>query len=371
MGLLDHINDIYYSPKKHGGLLSHAEKFRDNVNTEENLHSITVEKTGLLSLAEKYKEQDSTENSIKTVTSEQEGLLSLAEKLREKQITPEKTKENFIENQVLTFDITKPYENFIRLCQEANLNKVGLFVENPNGFFLNFAFNLDDVTVQKSKSTKSFWNGTLPETTWQYFQKEELIGFYQLFSQDEIENIYKISFKRFFVENRNFIFFTSLKPNETLNTNYLEENVTTFIEGISNFLTKNEKLEKNCTQTELEANIQEGLRKSLNGQYMELNIVQILKKIDYLNKFELLNIGSHIFSVLKKSVPEPNICIDYPGKIKFVYFANSEIDAQMFEVQIKNNLCNFLNNDILELVKITNYNSTSNAKTLQNLLLGK
>ena len=104
---------------------------------------------------------------------------------------------------------------------------------------------------------------------------------------------------------------------------------------------------------------------------MELNIVQILKKIDYLNKFELLNIGSHIFSVLKKSVPEPNICIDYPGKIKFVYFANSEIDAQMFEVQIKNNLCNFLNNDILELVKITNYNSTSNAKTLQNLLLGK
>ena len=55
MGLLDHINDVYYSPKKHGGLLSHAEKFRDNVNTEENLQSIAVEKKGLLSLAEKYK----------------------------------------------------------------------------------------------------------------------------------------------------------------------------------------------------------------------------------------------------------------------------------------------------------------------------
>ena len=40
-----------------------------------------------------------------------------------------------------------------------------------------------------------------------------------------------------------------------------------------------EKLEKNCTQTELVNNIQEGLRKSLHGQYMELNIVQILKKM--------------------------------------------------------------------------------------------
>ena len=277
----------------------------------------------------------------------------------------------YLPHKILTFDITKPYENFIRLCQEANLTKAGLFVENSNGFFLNFAFNLDDLTVQKSKSTKSFWNGSLPETTWQYFQKEELIGFYQLFSPDEIENIYKIAFKRFFVDNRNFIFITSLKPNETLDTDYLENNITTFIQGISNFLATNENLVKNCTQSELENNIQEGLRKSLHGQYMELNIVQILKKIDYLNKFELLNIGSHIFSVLKKSVPEPNICIDYPGKIKFVYFTNSEIDAQMFEVQIKNNLSNFLNHDILELVKITNYNSTSNAKILQNLLLGR
>ena len=64
-----------------------------------------------------------------------------------------------------------------------------------SGFFLNFAFNFDDVTVQKSKSTKSFWNGTLPETTWQYYQKEELIGFYQLFSPDEIEFIYKMNLR--------------------------------------------------------------------------------------------------------------------------------------------------------------------------------
>ena len=100
----------------------------------------------------------------------------------------------------MSFDITKPYENFIRFCQEANLIKAGLYVENSSGFFLNFAFNFDDVTVQKSKSTKSFWNGTLPETTWQYYQKEELIGFYQLFSPDEIEFIYKIAFKRFFIK---------------------------------------------------------------------------------------------------------------------------------------------------------------------------
>ncbi len=346
MGLLEHINDVYYSQKsKQEGLLSLAEKFRENTVTEEK----------------------SQHHDIKS----QEGLLSLAEKFREKQDSQEKTEADFVEQDILSYDITKPYENFIRLCQEANLTKAGLFVENTNGFFMNFAFNFDDITVQKSKSTKSFWNGTLPETTWQYFQKEELIGFYQLFSSEEIEKIYKIAFKRFFVNNRNFIFLTNLKPNEVLDTNYLEENITKFLQGIDEFLNLNEKLEKNCTQAELEDNIFEGLRKSLNGQYMELNIVQILKKIDYVNKFELLNIGSHIFSVLKKSVPEPNICIDYPGKIKFVYFANSEIDAQMFEIQIKNNLCNFLNNDILDLVKITNYNSTSDAKTLQNLLLGK
>lgn len=345
MGLLEHINNVYYSQKS--------------------------QQEGLLSLAEKFRENNLQDNKTENKSTEQEGLLSLAEKFREKQIEPEKTKVDYLEQNSVGFDITKPYENFIRLCQEANLCKAGLFVENANGFFLNFAFNFDDITIQKSKSTKSFWNGTLPETTWQYYQKEELIGFYQLFSPEEIEFIYKIAFKRFFVDNRNFIFITSLQPNETLDINYLEENVTKFIQGISNFLSTNEKLEKNCTQTELENNIQEGLRKSLHGQYMELNIVQILKKIDYLNKFELLNIGSHIFSILKKSVTEPNICIDYPGKIKFVYFTNSEIDAQMFEVQIKNNLCNFLNSDILELVQITNYNSTSDAKTLQNLLLGK
>ena len=43
----------------------------------------------------------------------------------------------------------------------------------------------------------------------------------------------------------------------------------------------------------------------------------------------------------------------------------------MFEVQIKNNLSDYLNNDILEMISITNYNSTSNAKTLKDLLLGK
>ena len=43
----------------------------------------------------------------------------------------------------------------------------------------------------------------------------------------------------------------------------------------------------------------------------------------------------------------------------------------MFEIQIKNNLCNYLNNDILDLISITNYTSTSDAKTLINLLLGK
>ena len=343
MGLLEHINNVYKSQKS--------------------------QQVGLLSLAEKLRENNSTDSKAEKIEVVQSGLLSVAEKLREK--PQSQLQETVYEHKILEFDITKPYENFIRLCQEANLKKAGLYVENSTGFFLNFAFNFDDITVQKSKSTKSFWNGTLPETTWQYFQKEELIGFYQLFSPDEIENIYKIAFKRFSINNRNFIFLTNLNANETLDTNYLEENITTFIEGISDFLYKNENLEKNCTQTELENNIQEGLRKSLQGQYMELNIVQILKKIDYLNKFELLNIGSHIFSVLKKSVPEPNICIDYPGKIKFVYFTNSEIDAQMFEVQIKNNLCNFLNNDILELVKITNYNSTSDAKILQNLLLGK
>lgn len=345
MGLLEYINNVYKSQK--------------------------TQQEGLLSLAEKLREKSSTEEKVEINSNLQSGLLSQAEKIRDKQTFNVESKSDYIQQQVLTFDITKPYENFIRLCQEANLNKAGLYVENSSGYFLNFAFNFDDITVQKSKSTKSFWNGTLPETTWQYFQKEELIGFYQLFSPDEIENVYKIVFKRFNINNRNFIFLTNLKPNETIDTNYLEENISKFIDGISDFLTKNEKLEKNCTQTELVNNIQEGLRKSLHGQYMELNIVQILKKIDYLNKYELLNIGSHIFSVLKKSVPEPNICIDYPGKIKFVYFTNSEIDSQMFEVQIKNNLCNFLNNDILELFKITNYNSTSDAKILQNLLLGK
>lgn len=312
----------------------------------------------------------------------QEGLLSLAEKLREKNFQDEKISENEIQKQPKieielqkqnnnAYDITKPYESFIRMCQEANLDKAGLFVENDTGFFQNFSYNFSDITVGKSKSTKSFWNGSLPETDWQYFQKEELIGFYQLFNSEELESIYKICFKRFFINNRNFIFLTTISPIQSIDTNYLDKIIIKFIDSISDFLKLNDNLEKNCTQSQLEKNIQEGLNKSLKGQYMELNIVQLLKKIDYLNKFELLNIGSHIFNVLNKSVPAPNICIDYPGKIKFVYFANSEIDAQMFELQIKNNLSNYLNNDILDMISITNYNSTNNANTLKDLLLGK
>ncbi len=309
--------------------------------------------------------------------SKQEGLLSLAEKFREKNLQEEKIQEqpkitvDFPKQNSNSYDITKPYESFIRMCQEADLDKAGIFVENTSGFFQNFSYNFSDKTVEKSKSTKSFWNGSLAETSWQYFQKEELIGFYQLFDSEEIESIYKVCFKRFSFDNRSFIFLTTIAPAQTIDTAYLELIITKFIESISDFLKLNDNLEKNCTQSQLDKNIQDGLNKSLNGQYMELNIVQLLKKIDYLNKFELLNIGSHIFNVLKKSVPEPNICIDYPGKIKFVYFANSEIDAQMFEIQIKNNLCNYLNNDILDLITITNYTSTSSAKTLQGLLLGK
>lgn len=336
MGLLEHINNHYFSQtKKQEGLLSLAEKVREKILQEEI-------------------ETDISEDIHEKVIQEQPNI----------EVDLPKHNEN-------AYDITKPYENFIRMCQEANLDKAGLFVENNYGYFQNFSYNFSDVTIEKSKSSKSFWNGSLPETTWQYFQKEELIGFYQLFSSEEIESIYKVCFKRFYVNNRNFVFLTTISPTQTIDTVYLETIVLKFIESISSFLELNDNLEKNCTQGQLDKNIQDGLIKSLNGQYMELNIVQLLKKIDYLNKFELLNIGSHIFNVLKRSVPEPNICIDYPGKIKFVYFANSEIDAQMFEVQIKNNLSDYLNNDILEMISITNYNSTSNAKTIKDLLLGK
>ena len=336
MGLLEHINNHYYSQqKKQEGLLSLAEKLREK-NLQEEIND------------------DISEEITEEVIQE-----------------PEKIEIELQSQNTKAYDITKPYEIFIRMCQEANLEKAGLFVENASGFFQNFSYNFSDVTVEKSKSSKTFWNGSLPESNWQYFQKEELIGFYQLFSSEEIESIYKICFKRFCINNRNFIFLTTISPIQNIDTVYLEEIIIKFIESIDDFLKLNDNLEKNCTQSQLDKNIQDGLNKSLNGQYMELNIVQLLKKIDYLNKFELLNIGSHIFNVLKKSVPEPNICIDYPGKIKFVYFANSEIDAQMFEIQIKNNLSNYLNNDILELITITNYNSTSNAKTLKDLLLGR
>lgn len=336
MGLLEHINNHYFSQeKKQDGLLSLAEKFRDKILHEEI-------------------ESDNSEEVTEQIIQEQP-----------------KIEVELIKQNEGAYDITKPYESFIRMCQEANLDKAGLFVENSSGFFQNFSYNFSDITVEKSKSTKSFWNGSLPESNWQYFQKEELIGFYQLFNSEEIESIYKVCFKRFCVNNRNFIFITTISPTQTIDTVYLEEIIVKFIESIGEFLKLNDNLEKNCTSSQLDKNIQDGLNKCLNGQYMELNIVQLLKKIDYLNKFELLNIGSHIFNILKKAVPEPNICIDYPGKIKFVYFANSEIDAQMFEVQIKNNLSDYLNNDILEMISITNYNSTSNAKTLKDLLLGK
>lgn len=322
MGLLEHINSVYYSQsQKQEGLLSLAEKFR-----------------------EKNTLQESTESKI----------------------TPDLKCKN--EN---SYDITKPYESFIRMCQESNLNKAGLFVENQNGYFLNFSYNFTDKTVEKSKSSKSFWNGSLPSNDWQIFQKEELIGFYQLFNSEEIERIYKICFKRFIVNSKTFIFLTTLDSNQTIDTTNLENNIIKFINSIEDFLVISNKLEKNCTQSQLQNNVNNGLSKSLKGQYMELNIVQLLKKIDFLNKFELLHIGSHIYNILKNSVIEPNICLDYPGKVKFVYFANSEIDAQMFEIQIKNNLCNYLNNDILDLISITNYTSTSDAKTLINLLLGK
>ena len=102
MGLLEHINSVYYSQsQKQEGLLSLAEKFR-----------------------EKNTLQESTESKI----------------------TPDLKCKN--DN---SYDITKPYESFIRMCQESNLNKAGLFVENQNGYFLNFSYNFTDKTVEKSK----------------------------------------------------------------------------------------------------------------------------------------------------------------------------------------------------------------------------
>ena len=58
MGLLEHINSVYYSPKsQQEGLLSLAEKFRENNSAKEEIQNNIHTQEGLLSVAQKFREK--------------------------------------------------------------------------------------------------------------------------------------------------------------------------------------------------------------------------------------------------------------------------------------------------------------------------
>lgn len=122
------------------------------------------------------------------------GLLSHMEAIRARDLELQFSGANEISSQ------KKKIVDYHSFSDRAALKQSAVLVPFGKRFFMRYEHGFDAASILKSISTVDFWNGTVPQhQEWHTFSGDELEPFYQLFSDDVVQNLTHIHVKSFVI----------------------------------------------------------------------------------------------------------------------------------------------------------------------------
>ncbi len=291
------------------------------------------------------------------------GLLRLAQKYLSDKSTASFCLDSFL------FD--KPFFQFHNFSSELELEKTALFVPHNNEYSILFSHALDNVSIQKSRSTYDFWKGMLPDTSWIFFTGSALVSFYQFFSESDRETVQSIQARWLCIGSKPCIFLVCSSRQTKLDYKSLDD----VLPSLSNLLDNTVKnyLPDNSVQndsfTEIQTSIQAGLSEYLHAHCFELQTSCIMDS-SVLAKNEKKYILFELFCRMKLASVKPNISfLSNSHSIKLVLFSHDAIDPDMYEMYLHQNLDGYFLEETLSQLRISDKGIFSLPQDIVNFLL--
>ena len=110
--------------------------------------------------------------------------------------------------------IDEPFVYFKNFATEVGLEKIAILIPVGNYYQTIFSYGVETDTRDESISTVDFWNETLEANQWYSLSGEDLSSFYQLFSENDIQNLKYLHIKKVNVSENESIIVLILEDTE-------------------------------------------------------------------------------------------------------------------------------------------------------------
>lgn len=264
----------------------------------------------------------------------------------------------------------RTFNSFQDWCQDNNLLHCGVFIPVHGMMVLTHAWGIDSQTIEKSISSKDFWNGTLKDNKVNSFSKNDnsFYDFLQFFSFDLRSKVSNIDFIKF-DEDISTGYFSVLMNFTTTDEPYTKFNANLLnrIKLVNKLETYDFNKDKDTIDTYVKTN--EYTLYSLNLANSVKTAIDLQNLPEENIKKSVLNcIYEQIFYLIKQAFPSPSfVSFKEKNNLKIAYYNISDIDNELLQ-----NHLNLLLNDLLCNIKtkpvLIKSSSSNNTHDIINFL---
>lgn len=271
--------------------------------------------------------------------------------------------------------IDEPFIYFKNFATEVGLEKIAILIPVGNYYQTIFSYGVETDTRDESISTVDFWNGTLEANQWYSLSGEDLSSFYQLFSENDIQNLKYLHIKKINVSENDSIIVLILEDTENsiIDLESIEIVIPNLVNNFKIFIElANSKIlfPEQKSKEELYSKIKSGL--SLGQGFMySISIKDILKKLNNLVSFDDF---THIFNligyIISKTISENDIVFfTNELEIHYVYFAQTEVDLSTIVSNLNSAIIDYFSVIENPNLDISKYGCSTNGFEILNFLL--
>lgn len=258
----------------------------------------------------------------------------------------EDSKNEEVENEVLeesSAKIDEPFIFFKNFANEVGLQKVVVLIPYENNYQTIFSYGVESYSREKNVSTLDFWNGTLDGVQWQSYSGEKLCPFYQLFSQDDVQQLKHLHIKRFEIDEDTCAIILILEDssNSLIDLETIDmilPNINEYLKPLIEMSNENVLFQKNEDISFIKDKINSEVAKFNMGFLHTISLQSIFRDLKDLVSFDDFY---HIFSVIYHKIislkNERDIWyFTNELEIRNVIFAQTELDLVEYTRKINN-----------------------------------
>ena len=258
----------------------------------------------------------------------------------------EDSKNEEVENEVLeesSAKIDEPFIFFKNFANEVGLQKVVVLIPYENNYQTIFSYGVESYSREKNVSTLDFWNGTLDGVQWQSYSGEKLCPFYQLFSQDDVQQLKHLHIKRFEIDENTCAIILILEDssNSLIDLETIDmilPNLNEYLKPLIEMSNENILFQKNEDISSIKDKINSEVAKFNMGFLHTISLQSIFRDLKDLVSFDDFY---HIFSVIYHKIislkNERDIWyFTNELEIRNVIFAQTELDLVEYTRKINN-----------------------------------